>query len=38
MCFLNKGLRISLNDERDGRNDSYCYERGLQDYVEIETP
>jgi DNA gyrase subunit B len=34
MCFLNKGLRISLKDERDGRNDSYCYERGLQDYVE----
>jgi len=34
MCFLNKGLRISLNDERDGRNDSYLYERGLQDYVE----
>ena len=34
MCFLNKGLRISIKDERDGRNDSYCYERGLQDYVE----
>jgi DNA gyrase subunit B len=34
MCFLNKGLRISLTDERDGRNDSYLYERGLQDYVE----
>ena len=34
MCFLNKGLRIALSDERDGRNDSYCYERGLQDYVE----
>ncbi|MEY4713689.1 MAG: topoisomerase (ATP-hydrolyzing) subunit [Actinomycetota bacterium] len=34
MCFLNKGLRISLQDERDGRNDSYHYERGLIDYVE----
>ena len=34
MCFLNKGLRITLNDERDGRNDNFCYERGLQDYVE----
>ena len=34
MCFLNKGLRISLTDERDGRTDSYCYERGLEDYVE----
>ena len=34
MCFLNKGLRINLNDERDERADSYCYERGLMDYVE----
>ncbi|MEY4990421.1 MAG: topoisomerase (ATP-hydrolyzing) subunit [Actinomycetota bacterium] len=34
MCFLNKGLRISLQDERDGQNDTYHYERGLSDYVE----
>ena len=34
MCFLNKGLRISLVDERDGQNDTYHYERGLSDYVE----
>ena len=34
MCFLNKGLKINLLDERDGRNDSYHYERGLADYVE----
>jgi DNA gyrase subunit B len=34
MCFLNKGLRIALNDERNGRADEYFYERGLQDYVE----
>ncbi|MFM1954552.1 MAG: hypothetical protein RL118_743 [Actinomycetota bacterium] len=34
MCFLNKGLRIELNDERDGQHDEYCYERGLIDYVE----
>ena len=34
MCFLNKGLRISLEDERNGRVDSYFYERGLMDYVE----
>jgi DNA gyrase subunit B len=34
MCFLNKGLRISLKDERDGQNDTYCYEKGLSDYVE----
>ena len=34
MCFLNKGLQISLFDERNGREDAYLYERGLQDYVE----
>jgi DNA gyrase subunit B len=34
MCFLNKGLKINLNDERSGKNDSYLYERGLIDYVE----
>lgn len=34
MCFLNKGLRISLLDERNARTDSYHYERGLIDYVE----
>ena len=34
MCFLNKGLQISLFDERNGREDTYLYERGLQDYVE----
>ena len=34
MCFLNKGLRINLLDERNERTDSYHYERGLIDYVE----
>ena len=33
MCFLNKGLTISLVDERNGREDTYCYENGLKDYV-----
>ena len=33
MCFLNKGLTISLTDERNGREDTYCYENGLKDYV-----
>jgi DNA gyrase subunit B len=40
MTFLNKGLTISLTDERT-KNDkgeftsvTYCYERGLADYVE----
>ena len=34
MCFLNKGLAISLKDERSGREDSYLYEKGLIDYVD----
>jgi len=34
MCFLNKGLKISLADERNGRADTYLYEQGLRDYVE----
>jgi len=34
MCFLSKGLKINLLDERDGRKDNYYYERGLADYVE----
>jgi DNA gyrase subunit B len=43
MAFLNRGLRIALNDERpaeageDGeqRSDVFFYERGLVDYVEF---
>jgi DNA gyrase subunit B len=34
MCFLNRGLKISLVDERTGASASYIYERGLIDYVE----
>jgi DNA gyrase subunit B len=34
MCFLNRGLKISLVDERTGASASYVYERGLIDYVE----
>lgn len=33
MCFLNKGLQISLTDERDGKTDTYKYDLGLIDYV-----
>ena len=33
MCFLNKGLQISLSDERDGKTDTYKYDLGLIDYV-----
>ena len=40
MAFLNKGLRITLTDERTSDDDgnhvvvSYMYERGLADYVD----
>jgi len=36
MAFLNKGLRITITDERgeDEVVESYMYERGLVDYVE----
>ena len=36
MAFLNKGLRITVTDERDDEDvtESYMYERGLEDYVE----
>ena len=37
MAFLNKGLSISLDDQRksaSGRSDTYRYEQGLVDYVE----
>jgi DNA gyrase subunit B len=35
MAFLNKGLGISLTDERSDKIDSYKYTRGLVDYVEF---
>jgi DNA gyrase subunit B len=34
MAFLNKGLSISLFDERSERSDKYMYEHGLKDYVQ----
>jgi DNA gyrase subunit B len=34
MAFLNKGLSISLFDERSERSDKYLYENGLKDYVQ----
>jgi len=34
MAFLNKGLSISLFDERSERSDKYMYEQGLKDYVQ----
>jgi DNA gyrase subunit B len=37
MAFLNKGLRITVTDERGEEDvvESYLYERGLVDYVEF---
>jgi len=36
MAFLNKGLRITVTDEREEEDvtESYMYEHGLEDYVE----
>jgi len=35
MAFLNKGLGITLTDERSDKTESYKYSRGLVDYVEF---
>jgi DNA gyrase subunit B len=35
LAFLNKGLEITLRDERDkGREEAFLYERGLREFVE----
>lgn len=35
MAFLNKGLRISIEDKREGRKkkESFCYEGGIREFV-----
>jgi DNA gyrase subunit B len=35
MAFLNKGLGITITDERTEKTESYKYTRGLVDYVEF---
>ena len=36
LAFLNKGLRITLYDDREAdKKDSFCYEGGLVEYVEM---
>ena len=36
LAFLNKGLRITLYDDRtDKKKDSFCYDGGLVEYVEM---
>ncbi|MBL4632732.1 MAG: DNA topoisomerase (ATP-hydrolyzing) subunit B [Kofleriaceae bacterium] len=34
MTYLNRGLRISITDERDGRSQEFCYEGGLTSFIE----
>ncbi len=33
LAFLNKGLRIILKDERDGREEEYYYKGGLTEFI-----
>jgi DNA gyrase subunit B len=33
LAFLNRGLRISLQDERTGESDSFCYDDGIRAFV-----
>ena len=36
LAFLNKGLRLTLYDDRiDKRKDTFCYEGGLTEYVQM---
>ncbi len=34
LAYLNKGIRINLKDERDGRENNYYFEGGIKSFVE----
>jgi len=33
LAFLNAGLQIEISDERDGKNDTFKYDGGIQEFV-----
>ena len=35
LAFLNKRLKVSITDERDGKSEEFYYEEGIRDYVEF---
>ena len=35
LAFLNKGLKIILEDERDGKKSEFCYDKGIVSFVDF---